>query len=708
MASGTQRRKLIGRKRRVEEEGEDEGGPDQLDVDDDSLSDGSLASDDVDAADDSDTSNVEDASPTSPPAKKKIAGRTATANGTKKAHPKPPPGSTVPQHSKSTANAVSDTEFMMNGLSIADKQTPVQEVGFEDAPTSPVKATAPIVVSSSVVLPPTRDGAQGPPVGRHRIDHDEYKRKRDEDPSFVPNRGSFFMHDHRHAGPSANGFRPFGRSARGRGRGIGGPFAPTNFPVHNPADPTISAPWAHDMHEVVTQPQPVRQPPRPSFADDGPPNGNGFIPTCPQSSTPINRKMSVEKLLGNVQVRVLIPGWEKPIIFSGIPIKQYTKLPDHRPPLRRDKPVRISLPNFPHRYVFPAIDRSFIFIPRAMRPNQRLRGKPRSGLGSIGGFSRRTSVFGGSAYAGSTYSPSIAVSRRSSIAPDMGRDYLASPTGSVVSRPALPYDTTRPVVRLPPQNRHDQRMPPTGEGQNMAPTNAAHASLSERAQPQTHPLPAKPIFVESRAAPIPMHQPRPQKTVSVATIESPDASYHQAFHQQVPVQVSNGLSQDAHARHPSYQSQRSTGTPLSQIPERAIHAAPFQPNHQFSQQGYYPPYQMVPPPQQQGYYYPPAPYPNAMGPNAAAFVPGPQPGQPAQDEMGTAQPTGQNSQNPNLVAQEVNGMVYYYDASQLAPMAPYPYPASQGYPIPNVGLNNMVAPNQDGYYYPPPGVYYPQ
>lgn len=227
MASGTQRRKLIGRKRRVEEEGEDEGGPDQLDVDDDSLSDGSLASDDVDAADDSDTSNVEDASPTSPPAKKKIAGRTATANGTKKAHPKPPPGSTVPQHSKSTANAVSDTEFMMNGLSIADKQTPVQEVGFEDAPTSPVKATAPIVVSSSVVLPPTRDGAQGPPVGRHRIDHDEYKRKRDEDPSFVPNRGSFFMHDHRHAGPSANGFRPFGRSARGRGRGIGGPFAPT-------------------------------------------------------------------------------------------------------------------------------------------------------------------------------------------------------------------------------------------------------------------------------------------------------------------------------------------------------------------------------------------------------------------------------------------------------------------------------------------------
>lgn len=227
MASGTRRRKLIGHKRRVEDEGEDEGGPDQLDVDDDSLSDGSLASDDVDAADDSDTSNVEDASPTSPPVKKKMAGRTATSNGTKKAHPKPPPGPTVPQHSISTADAVSDTEFMMNGLNISDKQTPVQEVEFEDAPTSSVKATAPIVVSSDAMLPPTRDGAQGPPGDRRRTEHEEYRRKRDEDPSFVPNRGSFFMHDHRHAGPSANGFRPFGRPSRGRGRGVGGPFAPT-------------------------------------------------------------------------------------------------------------------------------------------------------------------------------------------------------------------------------------------------------------------------------------------------------------------------------------------------------------------------------------------------------------------------------------------------------------------------------------------------
>lgn len=227
MAAGVRRRKLIGHRRRVEDEGEDEGGVDQLDLDDDSLSDGSLASDDIDAADNSDTSNVEDTSPTRPPVKKKMAGRTATTNGTKRGHSKPAPGSAIQQDAKPSNDVVSDTEFMLNGLSLSDKTAAIEEVEFEDAPKSPAKAPAPIVVSSSSVLAPAREGSQGPPGDRRRTEHEEYRRKRDEDPSFVPNRGAFFMHDHRHAGPSANGFRPFGRPSRGRGRGIGGPFAPT-------------------------------------------------------------------------------------------------------------------------------------------------------------------------------------------------------------------------------------------------------------------------------------------------------------------------------------------------------------------------------------------------------------------------------------------------------------------------------------------------
>jgi len=224
MAAPVRRRKLIGHRRRVEDEGEDEGGPDQLDIDDDSLSDGSLASDDIDAADDSDTSNVEDTSPTAPPIKK-VAGRTASTNGARKALPKSSSGA-APKHSKSSNDVVADTEFMLSGLTIADKTVTTQEIEVEDSPKSPAKAAPPIIVSSNLVSIPGHDGSQAPSGDRRRNEHEEYRRKRDEDPSFVPNRGAFFMHDHRHAGPSANGFRPFGRSTRGRGRGIGGPFAP--------------------------------------------------------------------------------------------------------------------------------------------------------------------------------------------------------------------------------------------------------------------------------------------------------------------------------------------------------------------------------------------------------------------------------------------------------------------------------------------------
>lgn len=495
--------------------------------------------------------------------------------------------------------------------------------------------------------------------------------------------------------------------------------------LHSPTDPLTSGQWAHDMHEAVTEPPPSRQPRHLPVDTEGPANGNGFIPTCPSNPTPINRTLSTERHIGNVQVRVSLPAVGRAPSAFGMPVKQYTKLPDHRPPLRRDKPVRISLPDNPPKYIFPAVDRSFIFIPRAMRPNQqRTRGKPRSGgLGSIGGFSRRTSVFGGSYY-GSAYSPSVALSRRSSLAPD-GRDYLFSPTGSVMSRAPIPVENPRPVVRLPPANYPNQPFVGQDSYPMHMPMQPNEPSINDLPQPQTHPLPQKPAFQENRSNQIPMHQPRPQKAVSVTNIESPTLNqgpqaFQQAFHQQVPVQVSNGHPQDGHSRQPSYPTQHSTGTPLSQIPERAIHAAPFQPNS-FQQQSFYnQPYPMMQQ-QQQPYYYPGQYSGNNMAPSATApsFVPSGQPGQgqgfpqQAQSDTAAAQANGQPPNGPNLVAQEVNGMVYYYDAIQMPPMNAY-----QGYqaPPPQFGsgvgnMGGMVTPSPDGFYYqqPAPGmVYYSQ
>jgi hypothetical protein len=496
-------------------------------------------------------------------------------------------------------------------------------------------------------------------------------------------------------------------------------------------EPT-DAPWTHDMHEVISEPSPRNF--QTSNYSNGASNVPSRVPISAPKSAPPNRALSTTKHVGNVQIRLFLSTMEKPIVFPSIPWKQYTRLPDHRPPLRRDKPVRISLPDHPPRYIFPAVDRSFIFIPRAMRPNQQGfggRGRGRSILGSIGGYSRRTSVFGGSVY-GSAYSPSVAMSRRSSLAREINRESIVSPTGSTISRQQMAMDQPKPVVRLPPPTQSaqlQQLQPAESEIQNGPPQ--VSTSIDELPRPQTYPLPQKPTFRENRPNPIPMHQPRPQKAVSVADIESPATlsfnppqQNQQPFHQQVPIQVNgNNYSHDTllHSRNASYPSQGSTGTPLSQIPERAIHAQPFQPNpyQQQQTQNFYPqPYQVMQPPQ--GYYYPQS-FNQSMAPSGGAppFVPS----QPQQQQQGSFHQPGQQSDNAasqqgvqNLVAQEVNGMVYYYDATQIPAVATFPsYQQPQSYPMQQVGgvMGGMLpmTPSPDGFYYPQPAqgvVYYPQ
>ncbi|KAG6112844.1 hypothetical protein E4U14_001910 [Claviceps sp. LM454 group G7] len=719
------RRRKIGHRRRVEDEGDEDGRAEAQDLDDDSLTEVSVSDDDADH--DSDTSNIEEASP-------KHAADTAkqsnTASIQDSSSKTPVAAIAASPAANGNAKKISDTEMMLHGLSNQDKAAPTQELHFDEAvPSPPKQSSAPLVVSSASARPPS-----AAPVERRRQEHEDYKRRREEDPAFVPNRGAFFMHDHRHPGPAGNGFRPFGRG-RGRGGrfGVGGPFAPFSH-MHHPTDPTTNSAWTHDMHEAVAETAP-RRPRQMPPSHEGPPNGTGFIPTCRPSSVPINRTLSTEKHVGNAQVRVSMPHLKAPAVFPGVAVKQYTKLPDHRPPLRSDKPVRISLPYHPPRYVFPAPDRSFTFIPRALRPNQqRVRGKPRSSFGSVGGYSRRTSVYGGSYY-GSAYTASVAPSRRSSVAQE--RDIMFSPTGSAISRAQMPADNSRPVVRLPSnavpspvtmpaRGPHGLGTPmlgtAAGRGALPRPVNSAGASITQLPQPRTHPLPQKPASQENRPS-------RSQKNMSVADYESPASTqgvtppaFQQAFHQQVPIQVANGYGQASHSRRSSHHQQVS-GTPLSQIPERAIHAPPFQPNA-YGQAPYYG-QQMYAAPPPQGYYYPP-PYPPSnmapSGPGPGYVHSGPPAGMPpsygAQSPPEQAGPSAQDpGQNPssgsNLVAQEVNGMVYYFDASQIAPpVTSYPQfstppPYQQGV----MGMGGMMTPSPDGFYYPQHAagmVYYPQ
>ena len=415
-----------------------------------------------------------------------------------------------------------------------------------------------------------------------------------------------------------------------------------------------------------------------------------------------NRSFSRTTRIGNVQIRVFLKGMSDPIVFSAVPVSQHTRLPHHRPPLRRDKPVRISLPELPIRYIFPSMERSFIFIPRALRPNQqgfgRMRGRGSFGVhGAFGGpSSRRTS-----AYAGSAYSPSVALSRRSSLARDISAEAVVSPTAAVVQR--MP-----PVVRLPPAEQTQTSNQEIIAALSVGPT----VNLP---QPSAYPLPQKPTYRENRPIALPMQHPKPQRTLQVADIDSPatlefnppQQQQQLPFHQQVPSQIAEQVygTEYLHSRQPSHPSQTSGGTPLPQIPERAINAQPFQPYPYHQPQTFYP--QHFPPPM---YFYPPSDQVSGVVSAAApAFVPGQEyhyqmPFAPPPAPQSQPRQSAESTTQGGLVAQEINGMVYYLDPSQVAAgaenSAPYPPP---GYAMPPVGgvvgMGGMMTPP---IYYPPP------
>ena len=472
------------------------------------------------------------------------------------------------------------------------------------------------------------------------------------------------------------------------------------------------APWSHDLHDTVAESN--RTGPTKAQEETLSSQQQQIKPSHPRAQPP-NRSFSTSLRTGNVQIRVYLAGMPSPVAVSAVPVYRHTRLPHHRPPLRRDKPVRISIPEMQIRYIFPSADRSFIFIPRALRPNQqgfgRIRGRG-SFSGGYGGFSSRRT----SAYAGSTYSPSVPLSRRSSLAREVSADtVLLSPQGPLLSQQGIAIpEASKPVVRLPPA----AEQPQAAEAE--ASTDPNTAPTVNLPQPAAYPPPQDPTFRENRPAPLPMHQPRPQKTVSVADIESPafnppQQQQQQPFHQQMPLQVSSQQYQPEaplypHSRHPSHPSQASAGTPLSQIPERVIHAQPFQPYPFQPAPAFYP--QQYPPPPL--YYYPSADLNQHLQhpATAPAFVPGQPYIYPAPVPIASQPPpppvAGEPTSQAGTVAHESNGMVYYYDSSQMTANAETnsTYPTA-GYSLPPAsGMVGITAPVP---YFPQPSAtpFYP-
>lgn len=660
---------LSRRRRRTDDDGEEEGSQ-AGDLEDDSLSEASVPSDDDADADASDVSDEESVKPDVP-----VVATTTTKNV----------APTIAQQPSTFPEPTSDAEAMMNGLKRQPHDARTEELHFDDAATIPKVVPQAEVLGGGVTKPKANGIRRENPVERNRKDHETYLKERRENPAFVPNRGGFFLHDNR-ASPTINGFR---QPIRGRGRGRGN-FGAAGYGRTAP-EPT-AMPWTHDLHDTIAQPTQHL-------------NISSTLPIKPGASTssaPPPRTFNTTVVLGSVPAVVYMPGMKERMTVKTIAKKQHTLLPNHRPPLRRDKPVRVSIPDAPPRYIFPAVERSFIFIPRALRPNQQAFARGR-GRGSYHG-SRRTSVYGGS-----TYTPSVAMSRRSSFGRGFGGDELRSPGGTMLPRgPVAVPEVVKPVVRLPPSVQ-------TGP---LAETSLPHANgtvpMASVLMPPPNYIPShEGIMSQRQLGNIPMHQPSPRKAVSVNGIEAPGnfafnpppQQAEQPFHQQVPTQSNGGMYIEEgfmpHSRHPSHPSQPS-GTPLSQIPEGAIHAQPFQP------------FPMAPP----GYVASPYPpggvfYPPSSG-ELPAYHPGTAPSFVPQTTtvvpfmVPAAPPAAPPAGDPNAgqtVAHESNGMVYYYESSQMPSAPGYGYPmAPQGGVM---GMGGMMTPPGGFYYSPAPGgIYY--
>lgn len=391
--------------------------------------------------------------------------------------------------------------------------------------------------------------------------------------------------------------------------------------------------WSHDLHDRHES----NKLPMVKLGSSDTHQGPRSIGT-PAANTP-NREFSFSTVLGNVVVYVSLPDMAEGIAVPGLAKKQHTLLPTHRPPLRRDKPVRISIPNVEPSYRFPSAERSFIFIPRALRPNQQpyMRGRGRGSFQA----SRRPSIMG------STYTPSVAMSRKSSFG-GIGRDSVRSPAGSNYGRPVA-MDPPRPVVRLPAPGAMPMPMPMSMPYGPIPVPEALSFQSPYGNGSVTH-------GVHSTA--IPMYQPRPQKAVSLSNIESPASlsvkapqqQQEQPFHQQVPPHVAapEGLraQQAGQAAVPS-------GTPLSHIPEGAIYAQPFQPYPIVPGPVYY-----TAPYGNSGIFYPP------MAESMQGYGQG-WTGDPYQN-IGPGQGGGQPVQPPapgNGMPHMQNGMMYFPDPS---------------------------------------------
>lgn len=289
--------------------------------------------------------------------------------------------------------------------------------------------------------------------------------------------------------------------------------------------------------------------------------------------------------------------------------------------LRGDRPVRISsIEGAGNREVYPTKERSW--LPYFLK-NIANASQVREGVHSRGG------------------------SVVSAGTPNNGRN--ATPNKGVP--PSAVYAQTF-IPRSPASGVNDEEDKPTKIKVNLPAVNTTSS--------------ASPAVSDSSS--VHVHHPRPTKHINIADIDDSSARLKAFLNPQT-------------SSSPAHSHERTSST---QIPETAVHAAPFQPSS-------FLPIQQ--PPQQ---------IPTTFSPNVPYYYP-------TFAALPTDCPVPPHPQNPYLVQQprfENNGMVYYYDPSFYY-FQPQPGTPSQQQPQPQPQQQpseHEAGTTSPSYYYPPPQI----
>lgn len=217
----SRRRNVIASRRKRDDDGEEEGSLAGGDIEDDSLSEGfvsSIGEEDADIEGSEISADDETNALSEATTRKDLhANGHARGNIQVKNESKAPAGHFVTSK---------DTEAMMNGLQISDTPVNNKEINFEDTATVTPTASQNHITQNKAPAPIEKEAIKNQdkviPIQSSATEHNDnkqaYLKEMAENPTFVPNRGGFFLHDNRISSSGVNGFRGY---PRGRGRAFG-------------------------------------------------------------------------------------------------------------------------------------------------------------------------------------------------------------------------------------------------------------------------------------------------------------------------------------------------------------------------------------------------------------------------------------------------------------------------------------------------------